>query len=130
MATVTGPADIVSELQREWSLLFDQRDIEGLVSLYSRESCLSGGKPDLYFAPSGISTYFSALPPSSLRAQFGESTVVRLSATVINSAGFVTFSRAEPTPSDVLMHYRITLTLVEEDGVWKIACHHASPVPK
>jgi len=37
MATVTGPADIVSELQREWSLLFDQRDIEGLVSLYSHE---------------------------------------------------------------------------------------------
>jgi ketosteroid isomerase-like protein len=126
---MTPPADIVSDLQLKWTLFFNQRDIDGLASLYSRESCLFGGKPDLYVAVSGIHSYFSALPPFGLRAEFGDSTVVKLSTTVINSAGFVTFGKAQPAPSDAPMRYRITLALIEEDGAWKIACHHASPVP-
>ena len=124
------PNDLVNELQLQWVRSFNARDIEGLVSLYSREACLFGGKPELSFALSGVCAYFSALPPFGLRAEFGENTVVKLSATVINSAGFVTFARAEPTSSEIPVRYRLTLTLLEEDGIWKIACHHASPVPK
>jgi ketosteroid isomerase-like protein len=54
------PVDIVSALQQRWILAFKQRDIEGLVALYSEQSCLF------------IRTYFNALPPVRLRAEFGE----------------------------------------------------------
>jgi ketosteroid isomerase-like protein len=86
------PADIVSALQKRWISAFNQRDVEGLVALYSEESCLFGGKPDLSINRPGIRKYFIALPPGHLRAEFGEQTAVRLAPTVIMSAGFMTFA--------------------------------------
>jgi hypothetical protein len=118
------PADIVSALQQRWIVAFNQRDVEGLVALYSEESCLFGGKPDLSLNRSGIRTYFNALPPVRLRAEFGEQTVVRLAPTVIMSAGFMTFERLDTDPPAAPTPFRITLT----GGDWQIAGHHASPV--
>ena len=124
------PADIVSALQQRWISAFNQRDVEGLVALYSEESCLFGGKPDLSINRSGIRTYFNALPPVRLRAEFGEQSVVRLAPTVIMSAGFMTFQRLDTDPPATPTPFRITLTVVDTGATWKIASHHASPVAR
>ena len=124
------PADIVSALQKRWILAFDLRDVEGLVALYSEESCLFGGKPDLSLNRPGIRNYFNALPPVRLRAEFGEQTVVRLAPTVIVSAGFMTFERLDADPPAAPTPFRITLTVVDTGSDWKIASHHASPVAR
>jgi uncharacterized protein (TIGR02246 family) len=124
------PADIVTALQQRWIAAFNQRDVEGLVALYSDESCLFGGKPDLSINRSGIRTYFNALPPVRLRAEFGEQSVVRLAPTVIMSAGFMTFQRLDTDPPATPTPFRITLTVVDTGAAWKIASHHASPVAR
>jgi uncharacterized protein (TIGR02246 family) len=123
-------ADIVSALQQRWIAAFNRRDVEGLVVLYSEESCLFGGKPDLSINRSGIRTYFNALPPVRLRAEFGEQTVVRLAPTVIMSAGFMTFQRLDTDPPAAPTPFRIMLTVVDTGAAWKIASHHASPVAR
>jgi uncharacterized protein (TIGR02246 family) len=121
-------ADIVSALQQRWIAAFNQRDVEGMVALYSEQSCLFGGKPDLSIDRPGIRNYFNALPPVRLRAEFGEQTVVRLAPTVIMSAGFMTFERLDTDPPAVPTPFRIMLTVVDTGVGWKIAGHHASPV--
>jgi hypothetical protein len=98
------PADIVTALQQRWIAAFNQRDLEGLVALYSDESCLFGGKPDLSINRSGIRTYFNALPPVRLRAD--------------------TDPPAAPTP------FGTTLTVVDTGAARKIASRHASPVAR
>lgn len=122
-----SPANIVSALQQRWTVAFNQRDFEGLVALYADESSLFGGKPELSINPAGVRAYFSALPTVQIQAAFGEQTAVRLAPTVVTSAGFVTFARVDgETPAAL---YRITFTLVDVGGEWKIASHHASPSP-
>lgn len=44
--TVIGTVSSDEKLQRKWTSLFDQREIEGRVSLYSRDACLLVGKAD------------------------------------------------------------------------------------
>jgi hypothetical protein len=124
------PADIVTALQQRWIAAFNQRDVEGLVALYSDESCLFGGKPDLSINRSGIRTYFNALPPVRLRAEFGEQTVVRLAPTVIMSAGFMTFQRLDTDPPAAPTPFGTTLTVVDTGAARKIASRHASPVAR
>ena len=125
----SAATDIVSQVEQNWVRCFGKRDIEGLSQLYSREACLFGGKPELFRTRDGVRSYFSALPTAPLRAEFGERTVLQLSPTVISSAGFMKFCILDAEPSQATHPYRITLILVEEDGDWKIAGHHASPVP-
>jgi len=125
----SAATDIVSRVEQNWVRCFDERDIEGLSQLYSREACLFGGKPELFHRREGVRTYFGLLAHLPLRAEFGERTVVQLSPTVISSNGYMTFCILDAEPSQSTHPYRITLILVEEDGDWKIAGHHASPVP-
>jgi hypothetical protein len=89
---------------------------------------LFGGRPDLSINRPGIRTYFNALPPGRLQAEFGEQTAVRLAPTVIMSAGFMTFARVKADPPAAPTPFRITLTVVDAGGAWKIASHYASPV--
>ena len=124
-----SPANIVSALQQRWTAAFNQRDIEGLVALYADESSLFGGKPELSVNPAGVRAYFSALPAAQVQAEFGEQTAVRLAPTVVTSAGFVTFTLVDGDAPSAPMFYRITFTLVDAGGEWKIASHHASPSP-
>ena len=104
---------------------FGERDVEGLVDLYAEECFLFGSKPALSSGRSGVRAYFGALPDEFRGAEFGAQSARKLGPTVIVSAGFVAFSIVDAAS----LAYRISLTFVQADGDWKIASHHASPVP-
>jgi uncharacterized protein (TIGR02246 family) len=119
--------DTVNSLLQRWQAAFNARDIGALVALYSEDACLFGGKPTLSVGRSAVHAYFSALPPVRLQAEFGEQTIVQLAPGVITSAGFITFARMTDPPSGPVP-FRITLTIVDSGGTWRIASHHASQV--
>ena len=120
------PLEIVTALQERWAKAFAEGNVDALLGLYAQDCFLFGSKPALSRGRSGVRAYFmSALPEEDLRAEFGAQSVRQLGPAVIVSAGFVAFSVADAAP----LSYRISLTLVREEGQWQIASHHASPVP-
>lgn len=119
------PIEIVAALQRRWMKAFGERDFEALVDLYAEDCFLFGGKPALSSGRAAVRAYFAGLPDEVLHAEFGAQSVRILGSTVIVSAGFVDFSIVDAAP----LAYRISLTIAQANGDWKIASHHASPVP-
>ncbi|HVZ45820.1 MAG TPA: nuclear transport factor 2 family protein [Ramlibacter sp.] len=115
----------VSQLLQQWKLAFEARDVDRLAALYTQDAFLFGGKPALSAGRRAIRDYFDSLPAVVLRADFEQQCSGVLAASVISTAGFLSFRREGGLPS----RYRLTLALVRIAGEWKIASHHASPCP-
>jgi len=120
-----NPATQTGSILRQWKTAFEERNVEALVALYSAEAFLFGGKPTLAAGVDGIRAYFEALPTVPLLVNLEEQSVQLLAPTVISTGGFVAFRRVNGPAA----RYRLTLTLVLSGTSWKIASHHASPLP-
>jgi uncharacterized protein (TIGR02246 family) len=126
---LAAPADDVAAVEAKWTEAFAKWDLDGLAALYTPDAYFFGSLPDLYRGPDGVKAYFSKLPKGVFKAAaFSDDHVTELSPDVIVTAGFVTFTR-EVNGQTSQLPFRISLTLVRQDGVWKIASHHASPKP-
>jgi uncharacterized protein (TIGR02246 family) len=122
-----APADDAAAVEAKWADAFAKWDIDALAALYTKDALFFGSTPELFVGQDGVKAYFSKLPRGVFKAAaFSEQHVVRLSAGVIVAAGFVTFTR-ETNGQTAQVPFRITLTLLRQGKVWKIAAHHASP---
>ncbi len=122
-----APNDGAAALEAEWSDAFAKWDIDALASLYPKDALFFGSTPDLYIWQDGMKTYFSKLPKGVFKsATFSDQHFIRLAPNVILAAGFVSFTR-ETNGQSSQVPFRITLTLLRQGSVWKIAAHHVSP---
>lgn len=124
MATSPAASEIVRQLQAQWADAFNRCDWGALESLYHPEAQLFGGRPSLSEGRLGVRAYFDLVKPGA-RVVFDESTsTVPHGPDLIVAAGIVDFRREDrPRP------HRLTWTLVRTAGGWRIASHHASPLP-
>jgi uncharacterized protein (TIGR02246 family) len=122
-----APNDGAADLEAKWSDAFAKWDIDALAALYTKDALFFGSTPDLYIGQDGVKTYFSKLPTGVFKsATFSDQHFIRLAPNVILAAGFVTFTR-ETNGQTSQLPFRITLTLLRQGRVWRIASHHASP---
>ena len=119
--TTAQAQDIADHALRRWTAAFDRADWSALTSLYTADAHLFGSKPTLYAGSDGVHEYFSQLAPGA-SVVFEPPQVAQPGDAVITLATTAKFRRAgEPRP------YRMSWTLLEANGVWRIASHHASP---
>ncbi len=105
-----------------WSDRFSKRDSIGLAALYHEDALLYGSSDNLLSGRNAIQGYFAALPAAgAAAARFSGLAIARLAVTTVAVAGLVHFSIGESS-----LTMRITLTFVNEGGVWLIGMHHAS----
>jgi uncharacterized protein (TIGR02246 family) len=119
---MAGPKEDAAAVTAKWEQAFNAWNIDALASLYTKDALFFGSTPDLYTGRDGVKAYFSKLPAGALKAKMGEQHVVRVSANVIATAGFVDFTR-----EGKVVPFRLTLVLVKTGRHWLIAEHHASP---
>ena len=116
----------VLAVQGEWADAFEKRDLDRLIALYAPQTAFWGSTNDLHTNPEGVRSYFTNLPSSYKRSQYGQPEVIRVSDDAIVASVYVNFIR-EIDGKDVQLPYRMTHVLVRQEGGWKIAAHHASP---
>lgn len=116
--TSPDPLAILSE----WSDFFARRDVDGLVALYRDDALFYGSSPDLLRGTAAIRGYFSVLPADGpMSARFYDFVASQVGADGAAIAGWVDFKVGEHA-----LTMRITLTLVQQGGAWRIAMHHAA----
>lgn len=112
----------VDDLRYQWVEAFNSRDLDKHVSLYTENAMLFGSKDELYRGQSGIRRYFGALPANACVRDYPTPAVVHLSEDVAVTAGYIDFADGE-----TLLPYRLTWSVVRQEGNWRIAQHHGSP---
>lgn len=109
-----------------WSQLFASRDAEALAALYTDTALFLGGTPEIRRGRTGVAEYFQSLKVlEAPQVTFTDVAMQPLAAGVIDMAFVATFSFG-----GAAIPGRITWTLVDDGGDWRIACHHASPMPQ
>lgn len=113
---------IVAALQEAWAQAFAARDIGAMTSLYCDDALFFGSTAVLYRGRGGVRAYFATLRKDIVLEGFEHFESSMRRHDLIIAAGYWRFRfGAEVRP------YRLTWTLLHEDGAWRIAAHHASP---
>ncbi len=121
-------AEVIA-LQAEWAAAFKAREYDRLAALYTDAPLFYGSTPDLHTSRAGVRGYFDGLPDAAWSAQYDPPQLRRLGPDTLVASGSVVFER-QPAGEDAVRHpYRMTHVLVREAAGWRIAAHHASPVP-
>ncbi|GAC1340411.1 MAG: hypothetical protein NVSMB18_10400 [Acetobacteraceae bacterium] len=114
--------------QAAWTQAFAVRDLTALTGLYAPECQFWGSTAALYLSRDGVKEYFTTLPPSYKRSVFSRPDVLAIGPAAFCASGEVVFVRESDGRSEDLP-FRMTQIFVRQAGDWKIALHHASPVP-
>ncbi len=120
--------EAVTAMQVAWSDAFVRRDVEGLVALYAEQTAFYGSTAELYTSPEGVRSYFANLSAKYRWIRFAPPHVIELGPGAVAASGAAIFG----TSSDgveALLAYRMTHVIVRANDGWKIAVHHASPMP-
>jgi hypothetical protein len=114
----------VTHFLGRWSACFSLRDVDGLVGLYVDQPLFFGSAPDLRVDLDGIRAYFEAIEPQEeTRVDFEVLCATTPAPGVVEGASRGTF-RWKGNPG---IPIRFTHTLVQREGHWVAAAHHASP---
>ena len=119
----------VMEVQAAWVAAFERHDADALAALYTAQTAFYGSTAALHTDRAGVRSYFAALPPSFQRASYGRPHLVPLGPDAVSASGLVEFEVETAGQPRQRHPYRMTHILVRTGGAWKIATHHASPVP-
>lgn len=95
------------------------------MDLYTPDAMLFGPMNELYKGQEGVRCYFGGLPAGANVRNYPAPVVVQISEDVAVTAGDIDFADGE-----TLLPYRLTWTLVRQDGNWWIAQHHGAPRPR
>ena len=115
-------------VQAAWTQAFVSRNLVALSNLYTPAVQFWGSTADLYLSREGVVEYFVKLPSSYKRSIFSLPEVLALGPDAFCASGNVVFVR-EDNEGSVNLPFRMTQVLTREAGEWRIALHHASPVP-
>ena len=122
MGSENDAEPIVAALQAAWAAAFAARDIGALVALYAEDALFFGSTAPLYRGRGGVRTYFATLRTDIVLEEFERFESRMHSDALIVAAGYWRFRFGAQTRP-----FRLTWTLIPENGQWKIATHHASP---
>lgn len=112
----------VDSLIAEWIDAFNAHDLDRHMALYTAGAMLFGAVDELQDGRDAIRAYFANRPAGARVLDYLRPTVRNISEGVAVTSGHVVFSDGtQPLP------YRLSWTLVQQDGDWKIAQHHGSP---
>lgn len=119
------PRAVLERFLDAWRVRHERGDVEGLVELYLDDVLFFGSAPDLRTDRAGVRRYFSALPRHD-GSQVGFSVLAATAPApgVVEGASTAVFSWLGNPGTGI----RFTHTLVERDGQWLAASHHASPL--
>jgi ketosteroid isomerase-like protein len=115
-------------VQAAWTQAFVARDLAALSSLYTPAVQFWGSTAELYLSREGVMEYFIKLPLSYKRSVFSPPNVLAIGPDAFCASGNVVFVR-EDNEGPVDLPFRMTQVFTRQSGEWKIALHHASPVP-
>jgi hypothetical protein len=119
------PRAVLERFLDDWRRRHECGDVEGLVELYLDEVLFFGSAPDLRTDHAGVRRYFSALPRhDGSQVVFSVLAATKPLPGVVEGASTALFS----WPGNPGTGIRFTHTLVEREGRWLAACHHASPL--
>ena len=109
-------------LLKKWIEAFNEHDLDKHMELYTEDALLFGSVDVLQNGRNAVRGYFAAVGPSVQVKSYPMPVVKMISENVAVTAGFVDFAdESGVTP------FRMTWTLVRENGNWHISQHHGSP---
>lgn len=115
---------IAAEFLDSWARAHTARDWDALVAMYTRDALFFGSTPALAVGHADIRAYFVALAPhDEPSVDFDLIASRAVTPDVVEVASVATF-RWAGNPG---VQIRFTHTLVNRDGAWLAAGHHASP---
>lgn len=120
-----GPNEEAVAARAEWEQVYNSRDADKFVALYTQDAMLFGSTAQLFTGAEGIRSYFSRLPPG-IQVKMGDQQAIAAGPNVLLSSGFANFTLKDGT----VLPFRLTLALVKVDSKWLVAQHHGSLVPK
>jgi uncharacterized protein (TIGR02246 family) len=112
----------IETLLTEWIAAFNAHDLDRHMALYMEDAVLFGSVNELQDGREAIRRYFAGRP-AGVRVVAYPAPVVRH----IASGVAVTAAHVDFTDGTAPMPYRVTWTLVQSGGNWRIAQHHGSP---
>lgn len=115
-------ATTIESLIAQWVDAFNAHDLARHVQLYTEDATLFGSTDELHQGQDAIRGYFAALPAGARVAHYPPPVI-----TLIGDAAATTAAHVDFANGDTLLPYRLTWTLVQRAGNWKIAQHHGSP---
>ena len=112
----------IDSLIAEWTEAFNAHDLDRHMALYTPDAMLFGSVDELQDGREAIAAYFGNRPPGVRVALYGPPLVRQISDDAAVTAAHVDFANGEEP-----MPYRLSWTLIRQDGNWRIAQHHGSP---
>lgn len=112
----------IESLHAQWVEAFNAHDLDSHMALYMPEAMLFGAVDALQNGREAIRSYFGNRPSAMRVAAYPFPLV-----TMISDGAAVTAAHVDFFDGEQIMPYRLTWTLVRQDGNWRIAQHHGSP---
>ncbi len=119
---------IARQIQGDWAKAFARKDWPALVGLYTDRPAFYGSTPELHVTQAALRSYFEALPPSLLEAQYAEPEITPIKPGCFAASGDVVFVNRD-RDGETGLAFRMTHVMVRDEGGWRIAVHHASARP-
>ncbi|MEO8298679.1 MAG: SgcJ/EcaC family oxidoreductase [Burkholderiales bacterium] len=125
MKTDNDALPIALAVLDHWREAYATGEPQAMAALYAEDCLHYGGRPCVYVGTAGVLEYFATLAARRHCAvRFDNVLARRLGPGAVHLACIAVF-----TVDDVTRPMRLTQTLTLENGKWKVASHHASPVP-
>ena len=120
--------EVARSMQGAWAEAFARGDWAAIAALYGPETQFYGSTAAFHTDPSGVRSYFEALPPIVVGARYAVPHILPLSPDLFAASGEVAFvvmvdGQEQERP------YRMSHVFRRTEAGWRIALHHASPRP-
>ncbi len=140
VCVATSRAALASELSgaagalRAWGDAYGTMDGPRTAAVYTANARLWGTTSrEQNIGRASIESYFSRPRPgvTSISVAFGDHAVQQLSDRTAVASGHYTFTMRRADGTETQLPARFSMTLVQgDDGIWRIADHHSSPLPR
>ena len=125
--TESTASEIAADLEKRWAKYTVAADVQSMLSLFAENVVFLGSLPTVFLGREGVKKYLSSVKLDSSRAvTFQDREVQVLAPNIFTSLAHVVFD-TEIDGKRVPFRCAFSWTVIEEDGVWKIAQQHASP---
>lgn len=121
-------------LMREWAIAYATNDGARAADQYTEDARLWGSvSREQTVGRAAITAYFARVRPgaSTIDVRFGDFALRELAPGVAAASGHYTFLRRLPDGSEAQEPSRFSMVMLRGgDGMWRIADHHSSRLPR
>jgi uncharacterized protein (TIGR02246 family) len=112
----------IDDLREQWIAAFNAHDLDKHMALYAEDATLIGSTDTLHIGRAAIRSYFKGRGPKVHVKNYPKPTLQQITPDVAITVGHVDFADGEKP-----MPYRVSWTLMKQQGNWRIVHHHGSP---